>query len=223
MSGAGADRSTARPSRPSVPAKICGLTRPGDAAAAVQLGAAYLGVIFAGGPRQVSPERAQEIVAAAGHLPVFGVFGSQGSGEILRICEQAGLTGAQLHTGANAEFVTTLRAAGLEVLSVVRLGEASDLDQLDQQRHLGCPIIIEPRVAGKLGGTGVTLSLELARAARARLHDHRMFLAGGLTPENVAAAVAAVSPDAVDVSSGVEQIPGIKDRQRMADFLGALR
>ena len=223
MSGDGADRSTVPPSRPAVPAKICGLTRPGDAADAVQFGAAYLGVIFAGGPRQVRPEQAREIVAVAGHLPVFGVFGSQGSGEILRICEQAGLSGVQLHTGASAELVTTLRAAGLEVLSVVRLAEALDLGQLDQQRQLGCPIIIEPRIAGKLGGTGVTLSIDLARAARARLTGHRMFLAGGLTPENVAAAVAVVGPDAVDVSSGVEQIPGIKDRQRMADFLGALR
>jgi phosphoribosylanthranilate isomerase len=221
--GAGADRSTARPSRLAVPAKICGLTRPGDAADAVQLGATYLGVIFAGGPRQVSPEQAREIVAAAGHLPVFGVFGSQGSGEILHICEQAGLSGAQLHTGANAELVTTLRTAGLEVLSVVRLAAPSDLDQLDHQRPFGCPIVVEPRIAGKLGGTGVTLSVDLARAARARLHGHRMFLAGGLTPANVAAAVAAAGPDAVDVSSGVEQIPGIKDRQRMADFLGALR
>lgn len=211
------------PVRSSVPVKICGLTRPEDAAAAVSLGAAYLGVIFAGGPRQVETDQARAIVAVAGHLPVFGVFGTQGSGEILHICQQAGLSGAQLHAVASAELVTTLRAAGLEVLAVARLADAADLGQLDQQRQLGCPIIIEPLIAGKLGGTGVTLSVDLARAARASLRGHRMFLAGGLTPENVAAAVAAVGPDAVDVSSGVEQIPGIKDQQRMADFLGALR
>ena len=208
---------------PTVPAKICGLTRPEDAAAAVRLGASYLGVVFAGGPRQVNPDQARAIVAVAGPLPVFGVFGSQGTGEILHICQQAGLSGAQLHGGATLEIVTALRVAGLEVLSVVRLAELADLDQLDEQRQFGCAILIEPRVAGQLGGTGVGLSLELAQAARERLRGRRMFLAGGLRPENVAAAVAAVGPDAVDVSSGVEQIPGIKDQQRMAQFLGALR
>ncbi|MEO8634075.1 MAG: phosphoribosylanthranilate isomerase [Gemmatimonadales bacterium] len=206
-----------------VPAKICGLTRAEDARAAVRLGASWLGVIFAGGPRQVNPDQARSIVAVAGAIPVIGVFGSQGTGEILQLCEQVGLSGAQLHGGATAETVATLHAAGLEILTVARLAGPADLDELDQQRQLGCPIIIEPRIPGKLGGNGVTLSLELARSARERLRGHRMFLAGGLTPENVAAAVAAVGPDAVDVSSGVEQIPGIKDQQRMTDFLGALR
>jgi phosphoribosylanthranilate isomerase len=205
------------------PAKICGLTRPEDAAAAVRLGASYLGVIFAGGPRQVNSDQARAIVAVAGRLPVFGVFGSQSTGEILHTCQQAGLSGAQLHGGATGRRVTALRAAGLEVCSVVRIADPADLDQLDQQRQFGCAILVEPRIAGKLGGTGVTLSLELAQAARERLRGQQMFLAGGLTPENVAAAVAAVGPDAVDVSSGVEQIPGIKDQQRMAQFLGALR
>ncbi len=65
-----------------VAAKICGLTRPDDARAAVRLGASYLGVIFAGGPRQVDPARARAIVEAAGQVPVIGVFGSQGEGEI---------------------------------------------------------------------------------------------------------------------------------------------
>ena len=211
------------PNRSSVPVKICGLTRPEDAAAAVRLGAASLGVIFAGGPRQVTLDQARAVVAVAGHLPVFGVFGSQGRGEILHTCQRAGLSGAQLHAGGSAETVAPLRTAGLEVIAVVHLAAPADLDQLDQQRQFGCPIMIEPRVAGKLGGTGIALSLELATAARARLRGHRMLLAGGLTPENVAAAVAAVRPDAVDVSSGVEHLPGIKDQQRMTQFFGALR
>ncbi len=218
------NRPTAQPSnRPPIPAKICGLTRAADAAAAVDLGATWLGVIFAGGPRQVTIEQARGIVKVAGQLPVIGVFGSQGTGEILHICRTATLSGAQLHAGATAAAVAELRAAGLEVLTVARIADLADLDQLDQHRALDCPVVVEPRVAGQLGGTGVTLSLALARAARERLTGRTMFLAGGLTPGNVAAAVAAVGPDAVDVSSGVEQIPGIKDQQRMADFLGALR
>jgi phosphoribosylanthranilate isomerase len=162
-------------------------------------------------------------VKVAGQLPVIGVFGSQGSGEILPICRKAGLSGAQLHGGATPSTVAELRAAGLLVFAVARIADPGDLDQLDQLLALDCPVVVEPRVAGKLGGTGVTLSLELAAAARQRLPAGRMILAGGLTPENVAAAVAAVRPDAVDVSSGVEQIPGIKDQQKMQLFLGALR
>jgi phosphoribosylanthranilate isomerase len=204
------------------PAKICGLTRPEDAAAAVRMGARYLGVIFAGGPRQISPVRARSIVQVAGEIPVFGVFGSQGYAQILEVREAAGLAGAQLHDGATPELVDRLRREGLLVLVVVKLAGAPDLDRLAELTGLGCPLLIEPRVEGKLGGTGVPLPLALAADARSRLGGHSMWLAGGLTPDNIAEAVRAVHPDVVDVSSGVEQIPGIKDHQRMARFLEVL-
>ncbi len=90
-------------------------------------------------------------------------------------------------------------------------------------RESGAPILVEPRVPGVLGGSGVPLDLDLARAARERLAGHPMWLAGGLTPQTVRIAVDAVSPDAVDVSSGVEQIPGIKDHTSLARFLEALQ
>jgi len=205
------------------PAKICGLTRPVDAEAAVRLGASYLGVIFAGGPRQVDIARAREIREAAGQVPVFGVFSSQSREEILDVRDRAGLAGAQLHGGATAELVHRLTGDGLRVLVVTRLTGLEDLPRLDVARSLGAPVLVEPRVSGSLGGTGVPLSLELARAARERLAGHPMLLAGGLTPESVGDAVRAARPDAVDVSSGVEQIPGVKDHDRMARFLEALQ
>ncbi len=204
------------------PAKICGLTRPEDAAAAVNLGARYLGVIFAGGPRQVGAGQARSIVEAAGDIPVIGVFGSQGHAQILEVRDAAGLAGAQLHSGATPELVAHLQREGLLVVAVVRLAGTSDLDRLAEMTGLGCPLLIEPRVAGKLGGTGVALPLALAAEARTRLAGCPMWLAGGLTPDNVAEAVRVVQPDVVDVSSGVEQIPGIKDHQRMARFLEVL-
>lgn len=207
----------------STPAKICGLTRPQDAERAVELGAAVLGVIFAGGPRMVSEQAARDIVAAAGQVPVFGVFSSQGESEILRIRDRAGLAGAQLHGGMTPELVATLQRAGMQVLLVAHLSASSDLECLDSLKALGAPILVEPRVAGQLGGTGTALDHGLARAARERLRGHPMFLAGGLTPDTVRAAVSAVSPDAVDVSSGVEQIPGIKDHDKLTRFLEALR
>jgi phosphoribosylanthranilate isomerase len=206
-----------------IPAKVCGLTRPEDAEAAVRFGARYLGVIFAGGPRQVSPEQAGAIVKVAGQVPVIGVFGSRASDEILKVRDQAGLAGAQLHGAAAPELVERLLAAGLFVLPVVRIAGDSDLCHLQQYEALDCPVLIEPRVEGKLGGTGVQLPTALATRARGRLASGRMFLAGGLTPETVADAVRTVRPDAVDVSSGVEQIPGIKDHDRMARFLEVLR
>jgi phosphoribosylanthranilate isomerase len=205
-----------------LPVKICGLTRPEDAAEAVRLGASYLGVIFAGGPRQVTVDQARAIVEGAGQVPVIGVFGSQGSDEILEIRDRTGLAGAQLHGVVTPESVARLSDEGLLVIAVVRLADETDLDRLDALKAMGCPLLVEPRVEGKLGGAGIALPLALAARARERLTGHRMFLAGGLTPETVAEAVRVVRPDAVDVSSGVEQIPGIKDHHRMARFLEVL-
>jgi phosphoribosylanthranilate isomerase len=206
-----------------LPAKICGLTRPEDAEEAVRLGASYLGVVFAGGPRQVSGDRARAVAQAAGQVPVIGVFGSQGPDEILQMVDRVGLAGAQLHGGASPEVIARLVGAGLLVLPVVRLSGDADLDRLHTYQMVDCPLLIEPRVAGQLGGAGVPLPMELAVRARERLSGRRMFLAGGLTPENLADMVRAVRPDAVDVSSGVEQIPGLKDHDRMARFLEVLR
>ena len=201
---------------------MCGMVRPEDAAAAVRLGVSYLGVIFAGGPRQVTVAQAREVVAAAGGVPVLGVFGSATGDEILRVREQAGLAGAQLHERGTPDLLARLRAAGLFVLPVLRLRGVEDVPELDELRATGAPVLVEPRVEGKLGGSGVPLPLELAAAARARLGAHPLVLAGGLTPETVAAAVAAVQPHGVDVSSGIEQSPGVKDPQRMLRFMEAV-
>jgi phosphoribosylanthranilate isomerase len=206
-----------------VPAKICGLTRPEDAEVALRHGASYLGVIFAGGPRQVTVAQARTVVGVAGQVPVFGVFSSQTYREILEIRDQTGLAGAQLHGEPDHLLIAELTSAGMRVLMVARLADELDLPKLEVARQLDVPALVEPRIAGRLGGTGVQLSHQLARAARERLTGHMMFLAGGLTPDSVADAVREVRPDAVDVSSGVEQIPGIKDHNKLARFLEVLR
>jgi phosphoribosylanthranilate isomerase len=215
-------RASDAPGRGPVAAKICGLTRPADAALAARLGARYLGVVFAGGPRCVTPALAASIVGAAGQVPVFGVFGSQGGDEILRVRDSTGLGGAQLHGGASPATIDRLRREGMEVLVVARLAGPSDLDTLGTLRTFGFPVLVEPRVEGILGGAGTPLSTDLALRARSCLEGHSMILAGGLTAETVGEIVRLVGPDAVDVSSGVEQIPGIKDPQRMSRFLEAL-
>lgn len=207
-----------------VDAKICGLTRPEDAALAAAHGAARLGVIFAGGPRRVTVAQAREVVAAGGGVPVLGVVAGGTPEVLLPLCEAAGLRGVQCHGSTDAATVRALQAAGLEVWAVRHLADASDLARLDDaETDVADAVLIEPRVAGRMGGTGVRLDLSLAQAARVRLADRRLVLAGGLSPEVVAERIALVRPDVVDVSSGIERAPGIKDAARLIGFLEVVR
>jgi len=173
--------------------KFCGIMQPGDATLAVEAGAGYLGVVFAGGPRAVSIVGASEVVRAAAGVPVLGVFAAQSPDEILRICENARLSGAQLH-GPYSRSEAVLD---------------SDI------------VLVEPRVPHALGGAGVSLDLKLACQARRRLVGP-MALAGGLTPDNVGQALTQVRPEIVDVSSGVERRPGIKDPNTIVRFVEAV-
>ena len=207
-----------------MPAKIkfCGMMRPEDATAAADSGAAYLGVVFAGGSRAVTTERAKAVVRAARGVPVFGVFGDQSPEEILQIAGYAGLSGAQLHGTHTGSDAARLRSAGLQVWRVVRIAVPSDLDLLADASAGSDAVLVEPRVAYARGGAGVPLDLAVAREARGRLAGHPMVLAGGLTAETVLQALDLVRPDIVDVSSGIERQPGIKDTQKMARFVEAV-
>jgi phosphoribosylanthranilate isomerase len=205
-----------------VKAKICGLMRPEDAGCAVAAGASYLGVVFAGSPRSVSLRQAGEIVAASGGVPVLGVFAEHTAETILQICEQAGLSGAQLHGRHTSQVAERLRRAGLLVWRVVRIAAPAQLDLLDRARVESDAVLVESRCMGALGGTGMPLDRALAQAARERLAGYPMVLAGGLTPETVAEGIAKVRPEIVDVSSGVEIRPGIKDHTKIVRFVEAV-
>lgn len=205
-----------------VEVKICGLTRPADAAVAVAAGASYLGVVYAGGPRVVNQVQARAIVQAGAPLPVFGVFAGQTVEEILRVCHAAGLAGAQLHGVHLRSDAARLREAGLQVWRVAHLGSEAAGPAVLAVAADADAVLVEPRVTGQLGGTGRSLDLEQAVAAREALMGRRMVLAGGLTPESVGAAMRRVRPDIVDVSSGVESAPGRKDATRIRDFLEAV-
>ena len=202
--------------------KVCGIMRPDEAAFAVTVGASYLGVVFAEGPRTVTPDIAREIVAAAGGVAVMGVFADQPVDEILQIGDRAGLSGAQLHGTYSPASAARLRAAGLEVWRVVRIAAPSDLDLLVEAANESDAVLVEPKVAHVRGGAGLPLDLAVAREARSRLAGHAMVLAGGLTAETVSEALALVRPEIVDVSSGVERLPGIKDLDKIARFVEAV-
>jgi phosphoribosylanthranilate isomerase len=201
--------------------KFCGIMQPEDATFAAEAGAAYLGVVFAEGPRAVTVLGAREVVRAAGGVPVLGVFAAQSPDEILRIGEKAELSGAQLHGPYSRAEAARLRAHGLEVWRVARIAGPSDLDMLDEAVLDSDTVLVEPRVAHALGGAGVSLDLELGREARSRLVGP-MALAGGLTPDNVGQALIQVRPEIVDVSSGVERRPGVKDPNTIARFVEAV-
>lgn len=206
-----------------VEVKICGLTRPADAALAARLGARYLGVVFAESTRRVDPGVARDIVQAGNGVAVVGVFVSHPADDILRLRDSTGLSAVQLHGSYGHAVRERLRLEGVPVWVVQHIGGPDDIEQVAGASDGAEVVVLEPRVPGAVGGTGVALDLTLARAARERLGGSRVALAGGLRPDTLARAIALVSPDIVDVSSGVESAPGLKDPDRLARFLEVAR
>lgn len=196
--------------------KICGITSGEDAAAAVEAGADALGFVFVPGtPRCLNPEVAERIV---GVLPPFvtpvGVFVNQSEAEIRRAAEESGVRVLQLHGDEPPELCARLP---LPVVKAVRVGAALPLDAL--RAYPVAAFLLDAPSAGH-GGSGATFDWSLAEGV-AGLGP--LILAGGLTPENVAAAVRRVRPYAVDVASGVESAPGVKEVSKMARFIAAAR
>jgi phosphoribosylanthranilate isomerase len=208
--------------------KFCGLTRAQDAAQAARLGARYVGVIFAGGPRLLSPDRAAVVLRAVPpDVRRVGVFAAASPEDISAVATIAELDVAQLHGDPLPGTVAVLRRHFQgQIWAVVRSADGSLPETLPALFDAADAVVLDAKVPGALGGTGVTLPWEsmaapLARARRGAAAA-RLVLAGGLTAENVAAAIAALAPEVVDVSSGVESAPGVKDHARMRDFASAV-
>jgi len=201
------------------------MTRREDALQAARHGASYVGVIFAGGPRQLTPERAADVLrdVPAGVRRV-GVFADQDAGAIARSALAVGLDVVQLHAAADVERVRAVRQVfSGDIWTVLRI-QGSTLPPNTRQLFVEADaLLVDACVPGALGGTGMTLPWsELANALSSLRHDGRLVLAGGLRPDNVAEAIAVLAPDIVDVSSGVESAPGIKDHDRMRAFRDAV-
>ena len=205
--------------------KFCGLTRADDAAAAVELGAAYLGVIFAGGPRMLDVHRARDVFAPTDGTAVsrVGVFGTQPIDEIVRLADELMLDVVQLHAERTpTEVAHVSRKAGYDVWAVARIAGAQLPDGLDEMFAHAQGVVLDSRVPDALGGSGTSFDWNAVRERIARPRDARhVILAGGLTPENVRDGIDILRPDVVDVSSGVEARVGEKDHSRMAAFVRA--
>lgn len=192
--------------------KICGITNIEDARLAVRAGADALGFIFAPSPRRISPEEAADIIAS---LPPFvaavGVFVDERPDRIREIAAQCRLGGIQFHGDEGPEECAGF---GGRAIKAVRVKDAGSLRGLDRYR-VGA-FLLDSCVRGMRGGTGAVFAWNLAAAF---FSATPVILSGGLTPENVAQAVSAVRPYAVDVSTGVESEPGRKDQARMEEFV----
>ncbi len=193
-------------------AKICGVTQVGDARHAARAGAWAIGVNFwPGSKRHVDEERARAIAASvAGAVAVVGVFVDQERAEIERLIDVVPLDMIQLH---GDESPADCRGWRVPVVKAVRLRDRASWASAG--RFPVDFVLVDAYVEGEPGGTGARIATKLIGAG---LRD-RLILAGGLDPDNVAAVVQEVRPFAVDVASGVEAAPGIKDHQKVERFI----
>lgn len=201
--------------------KFCGITRLEDAEHAVAVGAWAVGLIlWPQSPRHASLEAAAEIAAALRRrAEVAGVFVNPTLEEVANVVDAAGLTIVQLHGDEGPAFCAEVaRRTGAKVIKAARIRSGADIQSLTPF-HTDFHLLDSYR-PGAPGGTGETFAWELARRHRGPVP---MILSGGLTPENVGAAIAAVAPYAVDVASGVEAAPGIKDPGKLEAFAAAVR
>ncbi|MFQ5679184.1 MAG: bifunctional indole-3-glycerol phosphate synthase/phosphoribosylanthranilate isomerase [Gemmatimonadota bacterium] len=210
-----------------VAVKICGCRTPAEARTAVEAGAAYVGLVFAEGPRRVSREEAKRIVeAVAGRARPVGVFVDADPETVRSVAGEVGIEVAQLHGGEPPEACEALRAAGIEVWKAVRPRGREELHEaVARYREVVDALLVEGWSPEGAGGTGTRVPLEWLEGWRERLEpgSARLVLAGGLRPATVADAVSRVRPDVVDVSSGVERRPGEKDPRRIRVFVREAR
>ena len=203
--------------------KICGLTHLDDALAAIDAGADYLGFNFyPKSPRSISPNACAKILSAIRHRPsaltTVGIFVNESPATVAAILDDCGLDFAQLHGDESPEHLTVLWGRAYKAFR----GSMEGTDYSVFARFSpGFPsLLIDAHVPNAYGGTGQIADWQAARALAAQFP---IFLAGGLTPGNVANAVAHVHPWGVDVASGVESAPGRKDQSKMRAFVKAAR
>ena len=186
--------------------KVCGIRRLDDALVAVDSGAWALGFIFhRASPRYIDPEDAARIIERLpGEVLTVGVFVDYPIDELNDVVRQAGLGAAQLHGAESPEYARDVEAS--TIIKAFRVADAFDVDLLEPYQD--CRFLLDTYRPGQAGGTGETFEWEIARRVG---ETTPVILAGGLGPDNVREAIRVARPQGVDVSSGVEVAPGVKD------------
>jgi phosphoribosylanthranilate isomerase len=193
--------------------KICGITSLDDALVAVDAGADALGFVFYGkSPRYITPQSASRIIMA---LPPFvqtvGLFVNSESGIVNELADSCGLDLVQLHGDEPPDYCNLIER---RVIKALRVRGRDSLEIIGSYKVSG--ILLDAYSPDAYGGTGKSFNWDIAREVADRFW---IILAGGLTPDNVGEAVKSVRPYAVDVSSGVESAPGIKDSDKIREFI----
>jgi phosphoribosylanthranilate isomerase len=204
--------------------KICGVTLPDDAAAVGSAGVDFVGLNFwPKSRRYLAPERAPMIAGvlrAMGAAKLVGVFVDPDPDEVLAVAARVELDIIQLHGDEDVDAVKKIaQAVYRPVWKAISVRSARDLEHLEVWPVEA--ILLDAPTAGR-GGAGASFDHAIARAARQQYPQIKFVLAGGLTPANVGQAIAEVQPWAVDVASGVEAVPGVKDRAKLAAFVAAV-
>lgn len=195
--------------------KICGLRRAEDVASALEAGADALGFNFwAGTKRYLSPAEASPLIRSVPpHVLTVGVFVDASAAHMLEVAEATGVRALQLH---GDEPPATLDALGAyKTIKAIKVGERLDPAQLQAYRKADI-ILLDRAIAGMVGGTGQKFDWSLAAEAKKYA---TILLAGGLNPSNVAEAIRQAQPWGVDVASGVETAPGMKDAGLIREFI----
>lgn len=205
--------------------KVCGLTRHQDAVVAVEAGASYLGTILAPGYRRTVTAEAAAVIF--GDLPArrVGVFVNAPADALLETARAAGLHVLQLHGDEPPELARAARDAGFEVWKAVRPRSADEFARaVEAYADSVDALLVDGWSPDAAGGTGTKFDWEQVAGFRSIVPGHVVFIAaGGLNPENVAEAARVLRPHVVDVSSGVEAAPGVKDAARVRAFVAAVR
>ncbi len=198
--------------------KICGITRPEDARMAVELGADAIGLVFyAPSPRSIGPEQARAIIAAISpFVTIVGLFVDPAPEQVESVLRRCSLGLLQFHGDEAPDFC---RGFGLPYIKAARVGTDADLVQYLSRYHAAQGWLLDAYHDQLSGGTGESFDWKLIPRDLAR----PVILSGGLTPDNVGAAVRQVGPWAVDVSSGVESAKGVKDAAKIAAFIAGVK
>ncbi len=198
--------------------KICGITRESDAHYAASLGVDAVGFVLAESPRRIEPPMVRKICLS---LPPFvttvGVFVDMGLEALREIAALCRLNWIQLHGNESPDYC---KALGLKVLKAIRVKDMQSIETMAMYRDCVKGFVLDAYVKGQQGGTGKSFDWSLANEAK---KYGPIILSGGLTPEYVREAIRMVEPYGVDVSSGVESAPGIKDRDKMRRFVEQVR
>lgn len=211
--------------RPTPAVKVCGLTRPEDAVLAAEAGADYGGVILAPNYRRSVTASAACVIFSAFPGRRVGVFVDAEEDALFAAAAEAGLDVVQLHGTEPPEVAGRVRECGYEVWKAVRVRTADDVrDALRRYAGAVDALLLDGYDPAAAGGTGTRFDWMQIAALRGEVPEGmRLVAAGGLRPDNVAEAVRTLRPDAVDVSSGVESAPGIKDPAAVRAFVRAVR